>query len=83
MAQATAILYSFIQKIKNAGLSMAEGLLGIIYMIGVFIVLWVFKILQGIYFLILGSIAFYFIAGSIGLILCFVLSRLGHAYLGH
>lgn len=82
MAQATATFYSFIQKIKNAGLSLAESVLGIIYMIGVFIVLWVFKILQGIYFLVIGAIAFYFIAGSIGLILCFVLSRLGHAYLG-
>ena len=83
MAQATAILNNFIQKIKNTGLSLAEGILGIIYMIGVFIALWVFKILRGIYFLVLGAIAFYFIAGSIGLILCFVLSRLGHAYLGH
>jgi len=83
MVQTTAILNGFMQKIKNAGLSLGEGILGIIYMIVVFVGLWIFKILQGIYFFVLGAIVFYFIAGGIGWILCFVLSRLGHAYLGH
>jgi hypothetical protein len=49
----------------------------------VFIVLWLLKILQGIYFLVLGAIAFYFIAGGIGLICCFFFGMLGHLYLGH
>jgi len=74
---------NFKQKVKNIGLYFADSVLGIIYMILVFVGLWIFKIARGIYFLVLGAIVFYFLAGTIGLILCFVLSRLCHAYLGH
>ena len=71
------------QKTKNVGLDFVTSILGVMYMFLVFIGLGIFKILQGTYFLILGAIAFYFIAGTIGLILCFFLGMLGHAYLGH
>ena len=74
---------NFKQKVKNIGLYFADSVLGIIYMILVFVGLWIFKIARGIYFLVLGGIVFYFLAGTIGLILCFSLSLLGHAYLGH
>ena len=83
MVQTTAIFNSFIQKIKNTGLNLAGSILGVIYIIGVFIGLWILRILQGICFFILGAITLYFLVGGIGLILCFVLSRLCHAYLGH
>jgi len=79
----TAVMNWFMQKSKNAGDFLADSILGLVYMLGVFIVLWLLKILQGIYFLVLGAIAFYFIAGGIGLICCFFFGMLGHLYLGH
>ena len=73
----------FVQKSKNAGAFLADSILGVIYMLVVFVALWICKIFQGIYFLVLGAIAFYFIAGGIGLLCCFVFGMLGHLYLGH
>jgi len=73
----------FVQKSKNAGDFLADSILGVVYMLVVFIALWICKIFQGIYFLVLGAIAFYFIAGGIGLLCCFVFGMLGHLYLGH
>jgi hypothetical protein len=43
----TAVMNWFMQKSKNAGDFLADSILGLVYMLGVFIVLWLLKILQG------------------------------------
>ena len=77
------MLNSFMQKAKNTGLDFADIIPAVPYMLLIFIGFWILKLAQGIYFLVLGGIVFYFLAGSIGLILCFFFGTLCRLYLGH
>jgi integral membrane sensor domain MASE1 len=78
-----AIFNNVMQKAKSTGSDFADSILSVLYMLIVFIGLWIFKLAQGIYFLVLGGIVAYFLVGSIGLLLCFFFGTLCRLYLGH
>lgn len=68
-------------KIKNGILFLLDAALGGIAVVITLIVLWLIKVLQGIFYIAVGAVMFYFMAGFIAWIACGLLAALGHAYL--
>ena len=71
------------QESKEVGIKFLEDVLKMIG-IAVFSLYLMFRpLIQGIFTILIGGLGLYIFLGIIGVVLCYILSALGHAFLGH